>query len=101
MSEPTCPTTPTIPTGVKDFLRRALSSGVTGEPSSKRLLMVGSGVTLMVATALIAAAVARAIVRDFPIDAGAVGALAVVAGPLAALSGVAYRKPEIGRNQDE
>ena len=78
--------------GLMNFLRRALSSGVTGKPSSKRLLVVAAGATLMAATLAIAVSIAIAILRALPVDAGAVAALGVVAGPLAILAGASYQK---------
>lgn len=79
-----------------DFLR----SSVTGNPSTKRLVVYRASMVLLAVLSMVGAACAWWIYRHGDLGSGAVAALTFVAGIAAALAGVAYRKPEgLGQSQ--
>lgn len=78
------------------WLQRTLTSSTTGNPSTKRLVFLLASVALMVSLMGLTFACARWIIGAGDLGAGAVGALLGVAGSVAALAGVGYRKNEVG-----
>lgn len=77
---------------LSEFLR----SSVTGNPSTKRLVVYRASMVLLAVLSLIGAACSWWIYRHGDLGSGAVAALTFVAGIAAALAGVAYRKPDVG-----
>ena len=76
------------------WLRDALTSSFTGNPSTKRLVaFLAAGVLLLVLIA-IGGASAYWIATHGDLGAGAAGALLSVSGPVAILAGAIYRKKE-------
>lgn len=77
------------------WLKDALA-GQGGFPSTKRITLAQAATTLSGISILIGLAVAYRVIMAGDVGAGAVAALAAVTGPLAALAGASYRKPEGG-----
>lgn len=78
------------------WIQRTLTSSTTGAPSTKRLVFLASASALIVSMLGLTWSCARWIIGSGDLGAGAVGALLGVAGSVAALAGVGYRKGEVG-----
>jgi hypothetical protein len=78
------------------WIQRTLTSSTTGNPSTKRLVFLLASAALIVSLLGLTFACARWIIGAGDLGAGAVGALLGVAGSVAALAGVGYRKNEVG-----
>lgn len=77
-----------------DFLRRALTSSWTGNPSTKRLVALLAGVCLMLVLLAVGGACAYWIAKHGDLGTGAAGALLTVTGTATTLATVIYRKRE-------
>ena len=78
------------------WIQRTLTSSTTGNPSTKRLVFVVAALALVVSLLALTFACTRWVIGAGDLGAGAVGALLGVAGSVAALAGVGYRKNEVG-----
>jgi len=78
------------------WIQRTLTSSATGAPSTKRLVFLASASALIVSMLGLTWSCARWIIGSGDLGSGAVGALLGVAGSVAALAGVGYRKNEVG-----
>lgn len=77
-----------------DFLRRALTSSWTGNPSTKRLVALLAGVCLLLVLLAVGGACAFWIAKHGDLGAGAAGALLTVTGTATTLATLIYRKRE-------
>ena len=77
-----------------DFLRRALTSSWTGNPSTKRLVALMAGVCLLLVLLAVGGACAYWIAKHGDLGAGAAGALLTMSGTATTLATVVYRKRE-------
>ena len=76
------------------FLRRALTSSWTGNPSTKRLVALLAAVCLLLVLLAVGGACAFWIARHGDLGAGAAGALLTTTGTATTLATLIYRKPE-------
>lgn len=79
---------------MREFLRGCITSSTTGNPSTKRLAFLAAAIALILTLLEVGGACAWWIAHHGDLGAGAAGALLTVAGTVAALAGVGYRKPE-------
>ena len=77
-----------------DFLRRALTSSWTGNPSTKRLVALLAAVCLLLVLLAVGGACAFWIARHGDLGAGAAGALLTTTGTATTLATLIYRKRE-------
>ena len=80
----------------RDNILEALRSGLTGNMSTKRLVVYRASMALIFVFILIGSACAYRIARFGDLGVAAMGALSLVGGILAGLAGTSYRKPDPG-----
>ena len=77
-----------------EWIKRTLSNGMTGEPSTKRSIVAIAAITLCGVTLMVGVASAFWVRTHGDLGSGAVAALSLMAGITAGLAGNAYRKLE-------
>lgn len=77
-----------------EWLKQVLTSHLTGQPSTKRHVVLLASVVLCLVTLALGTACACRIKTSGDVGSGAVAALTFCAGITATLAGAAYRKPE-------
>jgi hypothetical protein len=84
-----------------DWLGKVLSSGTTGQPSSKRLIALLATLSLILTSQFVGIMCAKHIFMTGDIGTGAVSALLGLATILASLAGVAYSKKEVRQDTEQ
>ena len=84
-----------------NWLKDALTSSFTGNPSTKRLVAFLAASVLLLVLVSIGGACAYWIAKHGDLGAGAAGALLSISGPVAILAGAIYRKKESTTEADK